>query len=111
MAKEKQEPVFNPKGVKKLLKGGGKKLTDDERALLLAMAEVEVDNLSQEEREAVEKLRGQVEGYDPDELSRAVEHMVSAKAKKGRKLKWPELKRRRSRRRKPKTTSSSKKKT
>ena len=106
MSKRKQESVFNPEGVKKLLKGGGKKLTDDERALLVAMAQVEADNLSEEEREAVEKLRGQVEGYDPDELSRAVEHMVSAKAKKGRKLKWPELKRRRSRRRQ---SSSSKK--
>jgi hypothetical protein len=107
MAKQKQESVFNPKGVKKLLKGGGKKLTDEERALLVAMAEVEAANLSEDEREAVDKLRAQVEDYDPDELSRAVEHMMSAKAKKGRKLKWPELKRRRPRRRQ---SSSSKKK-
>ena len=109
MSKRKQESVFNPEGVKKLLKGGGKKLTDEERALLVAMAEVEAANLSEDEREAVEKLRDQVEDYDPDELSRAVEHMMSAKAKKGRKLKWPELKRRRRRRRKT-TASSSKKK-
>ena len=81
---------------------------DEERALLVAMAEVEAANLSEDEREAVEKLRDQVEDYDPDELSRAVEHMMSAKAKKGRKLKWPELKPRRRRRRK--TASSSKKK-
>ena len=107
MAKEKQETVFNPKGVKKLLRGGGKKLTDEERALIVAMAEVEAANLSEDEREAVEKLRDQVEDYDPDELSRAVEHMMSAKAKKGRKVKWPELKRRRQRRRQ---ASSSKKK-
>ena len=101
MAKRKQETVFNPNGIKKLLKGGGKKLTDEERALLVAMAEVEVDSLNEQEREAVEKLRGQVRGYDPEELSRAVEHMVSAKAKKGRKVKWPELQRRRRQRRKP----------
>ena len=107
MTKRKQESIFNPEGVKKLLKGGGKKLTDEERALLVAMAEVEADNLSDEERQAMEKLRVQVEDYDLDELSRAVEHMVSAKAKKGRKLKWPELKRRRRRRRQ---SSSSKKK-
>jgi hypothetical protein len=110
MAKQKQETVFNPKGVKKLLRGGGKKLTDEERALIVAMAEVEAANLSEDEREAVEKLRDQVEDYDPDELSRAVEHMMSAKAKKGRKLKWPELKRRPSRRRKTKASSSKKKK-
>ena len=110
MAKRKQETVFNPKGVKKLLRGGGKKLTDDERALLVAMAEVEAGNLSEDEREAVEKLRGQVQEYDPDELSRAVEHMVSAKAKKGRKLKWPELKRRQGRRRQTTSSSSKKKK-
>ena len=103
MAKRKQESIFSQKGVKKLLKDGGKKLTDDERALLVAMAEADADNLSEQEREALEKLRGQVEDYDTEELSRAVEHMVSAKAKRGRKLKWPELKRRRQ-------SSSSKKK-
>jgi hypothetical protein len=106
MAKQKQESIFSPEGVKKLLKDGGKKLTDDERALLVAMAEVDADSLSEEERKAVETLRGQVEGYDTEELSRAVKHMVSAKAKKGRKIKWPELRRRRRRRK----TSSSKKK-
>jgi hypothetical protein len=104
MTKPKQESIFRPEGVKKLLKGGGKRLTDEERALLVAMAELEADSLNDQEREAMEKLRGQVEGYDADELSRAVEHMVSAKAKKGRKLKWPDLKRRRRRQ-----SSSSKK--
>ena len=97
MAKEKEtkESVLRPKGIKKLLRDGGKKLTDDERALLLAMASVEADNLSEEEREALEKLKEQVKDYDTEALAQAVEHMVTAKPVEERKMEWPELKGRR----------------
>lgn len=97
MEKEKdtKESVLRPKGVKKLLKDGGKKLTDDERALLLAMASVEADNLSEQELEALDKLKEQVKDYDTEALAQAVEHMVTAKPVEERKMEWPELKKRR----------------
>ncbi|MFL7790899.1 MAG: hypothetical protein AB8I69_02070 [Anaerolineae bacterium] len=98
MVKEKKEPVLSPKGIQKLLKGGGKKLTDDERALLLALASVEADNLSEQEREALDKLKGQVKNYDAEALVQAVEHMVTAKPVEERKIEWPELKGRRKKR-------------
>lgn len=98
MAKRKRESILRPEGVQKLLKGGGKRLTDDERALLLALTEVDAANLSEEERAALEKLRTQVKGYDTEELAQAVEHMVTAEPVEGRKMEWPELKDRRKRR-------------
>lgn len=100
MAKrKKKESILSPEGIQKLLEGGGKKLHDDERALLLAMAEVEADNLSEEERAALEKLKTQVECYDTDDLAQAVEQMITAEPVEGKKMEWPELKDRRKRRR------------
>jgi hypothetical protein len=94
MAKGKQaKPVLQPNGVKRLLEGGGEDMTDDERALLLALIGVEADSLDESERAALSKLKEQVEGYDTDELVQAVEHMVTAEPRRTRKLKWPDLKR------------------
>lgn len=87
------DAVLRPGGARRLLAGGGKGMSDDERALLVALLEVDADSLDEEERAAVAKLKAQVKGYDTDALAQAVSHMVTAKAKKGRKLKWPELKR------------------
>jgi hypothetical protein len=98
MAKRKKASILRPEGVKKLLEGGGKRLTDDERALLLALTEVDADNLSEEECAALEKLRTQVKGYDTEKLAQAVEHMVTAEPIAGKKIEWPELKDRRKRR-------------
>jgi hypothetical protein len=97
MAKKK-EGILSSEGIKRLLEDGGKKLHDDERVLLLALAEVEADSLSEEERAALEKLKAQVEGYDTEDLSQAVAHLVTAEPVEGRKLEWPELKGRRKRR-------------
>ena len=93
MAKKKQgKSVLRPDGVRRLLEGRGKRLTDDQRALLLALAEVDAGTLSEEERAALDKLREQVKSYDAEELTRAVEHMVTAKTQTDRKLEWPGLK-------------------
>jgi len=92
MAKKKKGSILRPEGVQKLRKGGGKKLTDDERALLLALAEVEADSLSEQEREALDALKGQ--------------HMVKAEPVEERKLEWPELKKRMRRRRSSKKKPS-----
>lgn len=101
--KDKQEgPVFNPEGIRRLLReGGGEELNDDERALVLALVEADTEtgrNLSDEERAALEKIKAQVEGYDPDELVQAVRHMVTSQPREGQKLAWPELKRQRRKR-------------
>lgn len=98
MTKRKKKSILRPEGVKKLLGGSGKRLTDDERALLLALTEVDADSLSEEERAALEKLRTQTKGYDTEKLAQAVEHMVTAEPVAGKKMEWPELKDRRKRR-------------
>lgn len=94
MAKKRKKRVFRPGVTRKLLQSGGN-LSDDERALLLALAQVEADHLTEKERAAMEELKSQVEEYDTEELTRAVEYMVTAKPKEGTKLEWPELKKRR----------------
>ena len=98
MAKRKRESILRPEGVQKLLEGGGKRLTDDERALLLALTGVDAGSLSEKERAALDKLKAQVEGYDTEELAQAVEHIITAETVEGRKMEWPELKDRRKRR-------------
>lgn len=75
-------------------------MTDDERALLLALAGVDAQagkSLAEEDHAALDKLKTQVQGYDADALTEAVTHMVTAKPREGRKLEWPELRRGKSR--------------
>lgn len=96
-----EETVFQPGGARRLLEGQGENLTDDERALLLALISVDAEagkSLGDEGDPALEKLRSQMEDYDADALAQAAKHLVKAKARKGRKLEWPELKRGRGRR-------------
>jgi hypothetical protein len=99
MTKDKrEEPVFRPDGARRLLEGGGEDLTDDERALLLALIGVDAETgkgLEEQEHAALDKLKAQVEGYDAEELAQAVKHVVTAKSREAKKLEWPELKRRR----------------
>ncbi len=57
------------------------KLPPDERALLLAMLELDVQAgrvLTPEERAALDALAAQTEGFDPAEIERATKHMVEA---------------------------------
>jgi hypothetical protein len=99
---KRKRPVFRPGGARQLLDCSEDNLTDDERALLLALASVDVETgrcLDEKERAALDKLKTQVEDYSAEELAQAVKHMVTAKAQEGRKLEWPELKRRRRKRR------------
>ena len=103
MAKDKRkEPVFRPGGARRLLDGGREDLTDDERALLLALISVDAEtggSLDVQERAALGKLKAQVEGYDAEELTQAVKHLVTAQSREGQKLEWPELERGRGKRR------------
>jgi hypothetical protein len=93
---KREEPVFRPGGAGRLLDSSEGDLTDDERALLLAMAGVDAEaggSLDAQGRAALDKLKDQVEGYDAEELTQAVKHLVTAKSRGGRRLEWPGLKR------------------
>ena len=90
--------IFSSEGIRRLLEGGAQNLTDDERALLLALIGAEEETgrqLTAEEREAFNRLREQLGSYDADELAQAVKHMVTAQTQAARKTEWPELQRRR----------------
>ncbi|HEY67505.1 MAG TPA: hypothetical protein G4N97_04455 [Thermoflexia bacterium] len=103
MLKDEQgeEQVFRTGEAHRLLEAEGEGLTDDERALLLALVSVDAEaagGLDEETRAALDKLKTQIEGYDVEELAQAVKHLVMAKPRKGRKLEWPELQRKRRKR-------------
>jgi len=71
-------------------------MTDDERALLLALIGVEAQagqSLTEQDHVALDRLKAQVQDYDADALSQAITHVVTAKPSEGRKLEWPELRR------------------
>jgi hypothetical protein len=77
-----------------LLEGGMDELDEGERALLLALASLEVDigrTITEEEREALDKIAAR-SGVDGEEIARAVKHMVEADANKNRRLDWSALK-------------------
>jgi hypothetical protein len=99
MAKGKKregEAVFHPDGIRRLLEGGGENLTDDERALLLALVGAETETgraLEERERAALNALAERLEGYDAEELARAVKHMVTAESQEDLKTEWPKLER------------------
>ncbi len=87
--------ILSSNGLHKLLENGGESLTDDERALLLAMLSVEVETGgegSEQERDALDKLTAGLTSYDAGELTQAVKRLVTAKPQADRKLEWPELK-------------------
>lgn len=100
MEKDEQEKsVLSPNGIRKLLDDKGESLTDDERALLLALLSVDAETggtLTGQDRSAMDELMAGLEGYDAGELARAVKQLVTAKSRQDRKLEWPELKRKRS---------------
>ncbi len=84
------DPLF-AQGKAKWLLENARKLTPDQRALLLAITDLDVAagrKLSPEERAALEELSAQTEGYDPDDIQRAIQHMVEAKTKR-KVVEWP----------------------
>lgn len=86
--------VYQPGDVRRLVDSLGPDMNDDERALLLVVLEVDEDRFSEEDRAALAELRKQVKNYDVDELSQAVDHIVTASPRKGQKLNWSGLKQR-----------------
>lgn len=89
--KDKQEDTLFVAGKAKWLLENARKLTPDQRALLLAVADLEENTgrpLSKQERAAIEQLAETQEGYDPAEIERAVQHMIKAKTKR-KVVDWP----------------------
>ena len=85
-----EEPLFAKDKAKWLLENA-RKLTPDQRALLLAITDLDVAagrQISDEERAALSELATQVEGYDADEIQRAMKHMVEAQTKR-KVVEWP----------------------
>lgn len=84
------DPLF-AQGKAKWLLENTRKLTPDQRALLLALTDLDVAagrQVSAEERAALDELAAQVEGYDADEIQRAMKHMVEAQTKR-KVVEWP----------------------
>jgi hypothetical protein len=79
-----------------LLEGGVDKLSDEERALLLAIVSLDAGSgrtLTDEEKKALDALIARA-GGDGAEIARAIKHMVEAKPKKRSDLDWSDLKKR-----------------
>ena len=90
MAEKPEEALFAA-GKAKWLLDNAQKLSPDQRALLLAVADLEEGRgraLSDEERTAIEKLAESQEGYDPRDIEHAVQHMLKAKTKR-KVVDWP----------------------
>lgn len=90
MSDTPEETLFVAGKAKWLLENA-RKLTPDQRALLLAVADLEKSTgrkLSKQEREAVHQLAEEQEGYDPHDIEKAVQHMIKAKAKR-QTVDWP----------------------
>jgi Spy/CpxP family protein refolding chaperone len=85
-----EEPLFVTGKAKWLLENA-RKLTPDQRALLLAMADLDVRSgrqLTAEERAALDELASQTDGYDSSEIEQAMRQMVEAKTKR-KVVEWP----------------------
>jgi hypothetical protein len=90
MADQSDEALFVA-GKAKWLLDNAQKLTPDQRALLLAVADLEQGRgrqLSDEERAAVDRLIEAQEGYDATDIAQAVQYMLQAKTKR-KVVDWP----------------------
>ena len=90
MTKSEEEPIFVA-GKAKWLLNNAQKLTPEQRALLLAVADLNVvsgHKLSTEERAALDEVAAKTDGYDAQEIEAAVRHMVKAKSKR-KVVDWP----------------------
>ena len=95
MTDDEQDAVFNPGQVEWVEKKGAKDLDKDQRALLLAMVQLEAETgheLRPDECSAIESLASQLDGFDAQEIKKAIAKMVNQPADPKRKTSWSELK-------------------
>jgi len=91
MAYKTDDQLFMAGKAKWLLENA-QKLTPDQRALLLAVADLEQGRgrkLTAEERKALDSLAESQEGYDPKDIEKAVQYMIGAKTKRKAAVEWP----------------------
>lgn len=88
---DKRENTLFAAGKAKWLLENARQLTSDQRALLLAIADLAQGSgrtLTEEEHQAVDKLIEMQEGYDPSDIEQAIQYMIQAKAKR-KVVDWP----------------------
>ncbi len=91
MAEKRSETLFAA-GKARWLLDNVDKLDEDQRALLLALAELGKDtgrDLTEDEKAALDKLAAETQGFDASEIQSAVQKMVKAKTKRETGLEWP----------------------
>jgi hypothetical protein len=89
--KKSESTLFSAGKARWLLENVGK-LDEGQRALLLAIAELDKDTgreLTDEERAALDKLAAETQGFNPVEIQTAVHKMVKGKAKRKPIKDWP----------------------
>ena len=92
MTKKKSESTLFSAGKARWLLENVGKLDEGQRALLLAIAELDKDTgreLTDEERAALDKLAAETQGFNPVEIQTAVHKMVKGKAKRKPIKDWP----------------------
>ncbi len=89
--------LLNPDKIRWLKEEGSQTLTQNQQALLLALAQLESElgrEPSEEEAQALEALADQLEGFDPQEIASAIQRVVRQPTDPDRKTTWPKLKKR-----------------
>ena len=92
---EDKETIFNPGKARWLQDKGEKQLDEGQKALLIALAQLEADlgrELSDEEKQALDSLADQLEDADMEVIKTAVHQMVSKPADPNRQTDWPDIK-------------------
>ena len=88
---DKHEDTLFAAGKAKWLLENARQLTSDQRALLIAIADLAQSSgraMTDEEHQAVDKLIEMQEGYDPRDIERAIQHITQAKTKR-KVVDWP----------------------
>jgi len=94
MTDDELNTVFNPGQVEWVRKKAAQDLDEDQRALLLAMVQLEAEighELPPDERSATAALAGQLDGFDAQEIQKAIAKIVNQPADPNRKTSWSEL--------------------
>jgi hypothetical protein len=92
---EEKASVFNPGKAQWLQEKGKRVLDENQKALLLAVTQLEADlgrELSDEEKQAVDTLAKQLDKFNFEAIKTAVKQMVSKPADPDRQIEWPDIK-------------------
>ncbi|TFG70829.1 MAG: hypothetical protein E4H27_05545 [Anaerolineales bacterium] len=92
---EDKDSVFNPGKAHWLQVKGGKQLDEGQKALLLAITQLDANlgrELSDEEKQTLDSLADQLKDYDIAFIKTAVRQMVNKPADPDRQTSWPDIK-------------------